>query len=70
MLNANTRFDLFGGHWIQANAQPASLLTMPTARRLVRKGAAKWTVRDRLKRGKPPVSMRLLKPLTDVMVQS
>lgn len=68
MLKANTRFDLFGGHWIQANAQPASLLTMATARHLVREGIAKWTVRDRLKVGKPPISMRLLKPLTRDMV--
>ena len=68
MLKANTRFDLFGGHWIQANAQPASLLTMATAKRLVQAGIAKWTIRDRLKRGKPPISMRLLQPLTPAML--
>jgi hypothetical protein len=69
MIPPNTKFNLFGGHWFQANSKKPSLLTAKTARRLVRGGFAKWTARDAFKRSRPPITMQVIKPLRAAQLQ-
>jgi hypothetical protein len=65
-----TNFVLFGGHWLQPNTSNGTMLTMATAKRLVKEGIAKWTAFDQFKKGKHPISMVLLKPMSKRMLSA